>query len=181
MILHPRDPHLDLLDDARHAEAVAERSQRRMLTDADGADATFAASIDTVSEQSATVLLETTVGRTIRGVIHKVTADHVVVVDTHGTSWIRRDGITMLRPLAGDGMRAVAAHRPLPAGTQVSDVLAELATERAELDVYLEGGAVVRGAATSVGQDVLTVRHATTGDSALIHLPKAVVIATARG
>lgn len=179
-MLHPRDPHLDLLDDARHAQLVAERAQRRTLTDADDADATFAATVDASSEQRATVMLETTVGRTIRGVIHKVTADHLVVVDGRGSTWVRRDGITVLRPSVGDTMRAVAPHRERERGAQVAEILAELADERIELDIHLEGGAQLRGAAISVGRDVLTIRNLATGDHALVHLSRAVVIATAR-
>lgn len=173
----PSDPHLDLMDDARHAEAVTERTRRRMLSGADDQDATFAASLRAVAEAGAVVMLETTVGRTVRGRVDAVTPTHLVVGDGVATSYVRIDRVTAVRGVAGGtAPRATAEDTRRADAAPLLDLLTELAHDRAELEVHLDGGAVVRGTVRRAGIDVLTLRSPTSGDTVLVQLGLAAVI-----
>ena len=175
------DPHVTLLDDARHGEAVAERSRRRLLAEAEELDATFPATLRGIAEQGGSVLVDTSVGRTVRGRVHALGTTHVALVDTTVTSYVRVDGIAAVRAVAGDAeVRVAVDDAPRSPAAPLQDVLVMLATERSAVDVHLEGGTVVRGTVRRVGSDVLTVRVDATGGEIIVNLPLAVVITAHR-
>lgn len=175
------DPHLDLLDDARQAEAVADRTRRRLLTEADDQDASFATSLRAAAEAGGVVLAETTVGRTVRGRIDAVGDQHVVVEDTTATSYVRVDQLTAVRGVTGSpAIRATAEVADAGTPRSLGEVLAELAHQRTAVDVHLVGGAVVRGEVWRAGTDVLTVRAPVTGDQSLVQLRLAALITVHR-
>lgn len=171
--LPPTDPHLRLLDDARHAEAVADRSQRRLLAEADEQDATLRGSLQDAAEVGAPVVLETTVGRRVRGAIRALAADHVIVDDAHGTAWVRLPAVTVLR---GGDVRAGGGDRPERAPVAFAAALRTAVEARADIEVVFEGGATARGVAIAVGRDVLTLRDRATGSTCLVHLGRAAVV-----
>lgn len=177
-----RDPHLDLLDDARQAEAVADRARRRILAEADDQDAMFTTSLRAAAEAGGVVMAETTVGRTVRGRIDAVGDEHVVVEDPTATSYVRIDQLTAVRGVTGaPAVRATAASDAAVPTRSLGEVLTELAHERTAVDVHLVGGGVVRGAVWRAGADVLTVRAAVTGDESLVQLRLAAIITVHRG
>lgn len=177
-----RDPHVDLLDDARTDEAVADRARRRLLAEAEDLDATFHATLRAAAATGAAVLADTTVGRSVRGRIEAVGATHVVVRDAAATSYARIDQLTAVRALAGGPpVRATpddgAGGRPAP----LVDVLAGLAHERTRIDAHLVGGSTARGAVRRVGTDVLTLRADHGGEDVLVNLALAAVITVHHG
>ncbi len=176
------DPHLDLLDAARHADAVEARTRRRLLDEVDERDATFVTSLHAAAEAGGTVLIDTTVGRTVRGRMEAVGEEHVVVTAPSATSFVRIDQVTALRPVAGaPPIRATAGSDARPPAGSLTDELVELARQRDGVDVHLVGGAVVRGAVRRVGDDVLTVGDPASGDEVLVQLALAAVIVVPRG
>jgi hypothetical protein len=170
------DPHVRLLDDARQADAVAERVRRRLLLDADAQDGTFRGTLEGLAEDERTVLLLTAAGRQVQGRVRALAADHVVLTDGHGTFWVRLANVTVLRVpdgwvvRPGGGERAPRPPIPLRAALRV------LVEEGAEVEVVLSGGDVVRGTAAAAGRDVLTVRDGS-GEHAFVHLDRCAVIA----
>lgn len=171
-----RDPHLDLVDDARHAQAVADRSQRRLLLEADEQDATFRSSLEQLAESGGEVVLETTVGRIVRGSVRALAADHVVVTEAGATSWVRLDAATVLRVPRGGSVRAGGGDRAARAPVALVDALRGLVEDRQDVEVVFEGGGAVRGTAAGAGRDVLVLRDTVTGSRALVHLARAVLV-----
>lgn len=172
------DPHVRLLDDARHAQAVADRAQRRLLTEADDQDATFLGSLEEVAETGAVVVLETTVGRRIRGTITQLSGDHVVLEGDHGTAWVRLRAITVLRVDRNTVVRAGGGERARRQDVPLSEALRALVEDRSDVDVVFDGGTSVRGTALAVGRDVLTLRNPATGERALAYLQRACLVVT---
>lgn len=171
-----RDPHLQLLDDARQAQAVADRSQRRLLAEAGDQDATFLGSLEGVAESGTTVVLDTTVGRRVRGRVRVLTADHVVVDTGHGTTWVRLQAVTVLQVPRSADVRASGGERPQRPPVPLTDALRTLVEERTDIEVAFEGGSSVRGTAVAAGRDVLTLREPTSGTRTLVHLGRAAVV-----
>lgn len=171
-----RDPHLQLLDDARQAQAVADRSQRRLLAEAGDQDATFLGSLEGVAESGTTVVLDTTVGHRVRGRVRVLTADHVVLDTDHGTTWVRLRAVTLLQVPRSADVRASGGERPQRPPVPLTDALRMLVEERADVEITFEGGSRVRGTAVAAGRDVLTLREPTAGTRTLAHLGRAAVV-----
>ena len=172
----PTDPHQELLDDARHAQAVADRSQRRLLEEADAQDATFRGSLEDAAEAGAPVVLETVVDRRLSGRVQALTADHVVVEGEHGTAWLMLSAVTVLRAPRAADVRAGGGERPARPSVALPDALRRLVEERAEVEVVLGPDSVARGAAVEVGRDVLTLHEVGTDARLLVHLARAVIV-----
>lgn len=164
------DPFLELLDDAAHADAVADRARRRMIAEADDHDSTFAGSLSALAQAGTVVLLDTSVGRTVRGRLDAVTDAHVVVGDRHATSYVRIDQITTVRAVAGAPRLRLSSPEAVPSHAAISDHLVELAHEHTAVDAHLVGGATVRGDLRLAGADVLTLRTPATRSDALVQL-----------
>ncbi len=171
------DPHVQLLDDARHAAAVAERSQRRLLADADEQDATFRGSLEQLAEAATTVVLHTTVGRRLRGTIRALAADHVLVVGDHGSAWVRLHAVTVVRVGDGTAVRAGGGDRAARPDVALADALRGLVEQRATVEVLFDGGGGIRGTAIAAGRDLLTVRDGS-GGHALAYLDRAAIVLT---
>lgn len=171
-----RDPHLQLLDDARQAQAVADRSQRRLLAEAGDQDATFLGSLEGVAESGTTVVLDTTVGDRVRGRVRVLTADHAVIDTDHGTTWVRLQAVTLLQVPRSADVRASGGERPQRPPVPLTDALRPLVEERADVEVTFEGGSSVRGRAVAAGRDVLTLHDPITGTRTLAHLGRAAIV-----
>lgn len=176
MSRHVRDPHLQLLDDARQAQAVADRSQRRLLAEADDQDATFLGSLEDVAESGATVVLDTTVDRRVRGRVRALTADHVVVDGEHGTTWVRLHAVTVLQLPHAATVRAGGGERPHRPPVPLTDALRGLVEQRTDVEITFDGGSSIRGTAVAAGRDVLTLRDPVSHVRTLAHLGRAAVV-----
>lgn len=170
------DPHQELLDDARHAQAVADRSQRRLLQEAGEQDATFRGSIEDAAEAGAQIVVETTVERRLRGRVRALAADHVVLEGEHGTAWVVLAAVTVLRAPRTADVRAGGGERPARPSVSLAAALRGLVEQRAELEVVLAPGRTARGTAVAVGRDVLSLREPGTGARLLVHLPRAAIV-----
>ena len=173
------DAHVRLLDDARQAAATADRTVRRLLCEADEQDASFRGSIEGLAE-AGPVILDTVVGRRLRGTVRTLAAQHVVLIGAHGTAWLRIAAITTARPAAGHPVRAGGGDRPAPAAVSLPDALRVLVERRATLEVLFDGAATVRGRVLAVGRDVLTLREPA-GQQLLVHLDRAAVLISTDG
>lgn len=91
------DPHVALVDEAATGEAIAERSRRRVLADVDAQEATFRSTLWTAAARGGTVVVDTSVGVSIRGRIRAVGPTHLVVEDVSSTSHVRIDHVTAVR------------------------------------------------------------------------------------
>lgn len=171
-----RDPHLDLLDDARQAQAVADRSQRRLLVEADDQDATFRGSLEDAAESGVVLTLETSVDRRVRGRIRLLTADHVVVEGAHGSAWVRLEAVTVLRFGRDATVRAGGGERQRRPAVPLADALHRLVEHRDEVEVVFAGGASTHGEAVAVGRDVLTLHSDATGERSLVHLDRVALV-----
>lgn len=171
------DPHVQLLDDARHAAAVADRTQRRLLQGADEQDATFRGSLEQLAESATEVVLHTTVGRRLRGTVRALAADHLLLVGDHGTAWVRLRAVTVLRLRDGSVVRTGGGDRPDRPAVALAEALRGLTEDRATVEVLLDGGSGIRGTAVAVGRDLLTLRDGS-GGHALACLDRAVVVVT---
>lgn len=169
------DPHVALLDDARQAEAVADRSRRRLLAEADDQDATFRGSLEDLAEGGSEVVLETIADRAVAGRVRALAADHVLLGSDQGLAWIRLAAVTLLRVPRGAAVRAGGGERAARPDLPLADALRPLAEQRAEVEVVFEGGALVRGVVLAVGRDVLTVRTPTS-DTCVVHLHRVVCV-----
>lgn len=179
------DPHVELLDDARHEQAVADRARQRYIVEADGHDATFVGSLRSLSASGGAVLVETTVGRTLRGRVGRVSDDHVTVSDVGSTSYVRLDHLTAVRAVGGSpSVVATSAGRPSDTGAPGPGgpvaALGDLAHERVTVEVHLAGGATVRGTLHGVGADVLTVHAGGSRGVELVNLHLAAVVTVPR-
>lgn len=169
------DPHLDLLDDARQAAAVADRSQRRLHGEAEAADASLRGRLLDLAEHNRDLVLETTVGHTVRGPVRSLAEDHVEVATTTGAAWVRLAAVTTVRAAGGV---AAGGTRTAPADVALAAALRDVAERRAAVDVVVTGGATVRGIATSVGRDVMTIVDPATSQELLLHLAVAAIVRT---
>lgn len=172
-----RDPHLDLLDDARQEAAVADRSHRRHHGEATAADASLHGVLLDLAEQGRDLLLATTVGRAVRGRVRSLAQDHVEVATATGAAWVRLDAVAVVRPSSGPVTTGGGA-RPAPATGHLVAALRELVERRATVEAVVLGGATVRGTAVSIGRDVLTLAEPATSQEQLLHLATTALVQT---
>lgn len=170
------DPHQQLLDDARHADAVAARTQRRLLEEAEQQDATFLGSLEDAAERGVPLVVETTVARRLRGYVRALAADHVVIDGEHGTAWVSLWAIAVVRAPRLSEIVAGGGDRPPRPSVSFARALREVVEQRASLEVVSGPTNVARGTAVAVGRDVLTLREADGGTRVLVHLPRAAIV-----
>ncbi len=175
------DPHVQLLDDARHAQAVADRSQRRLLVEADEQDATFRGSLEEAAEWGGELVLETSLGHRLRGRVRALASDHLVVDGDHGRAWLRLAAVTLVRTVRGGELRAGGGERSPRPDVRLADALRGLVERRADVEVVFDGGSIARGTVTAAGRDVLTLRDPATGERALVHLARAALVVARAG
>ena len=175
------DPHLDLLDEARLRAAAEDRQQRRLLADADRQDATFRGSVEQLAESDAELVVHTTVGRRLRGVVAALSGDHVQLRGDHGAAWVRLDAVTVVRTgerstgASGGASGMGGGERAARPSVSLSADLSHLVDDRATVEVLFDGGGGIRGTAAAAGIDVLTVVDGH-GATALVHLDRVAVV-----
>lgn len=171
------DPYVELADRAAHDAARRERAALRHRQEQAAATATWLGTLRDLAERAMPVVLTASAGRSHRGQLVGVGADHVVLeVAERSFLLIATDTIRSLRPeperLAGaaTGGRGVASTRTL------ADVLDRHAEQRAEVAVHLrDTDEVIEGRVLAVGEDLVSLRT-TTGRS-VVFLPLAGVAA----
>lgn len=165
-----RDPHLELVDDARVGEALAERNAERLLRQRAHDTASFVGTLRDLSERATTVVVVTAAGRRHRGALLGVARDHVVLAGPVGAVHVRLDVIVTVRPQPGSGAVAAAGDRGAVDDLLLPELLARVLVDRPTVVLAFDGpGEVLRGRLETVGEDVLTVRP--DGEGELVFVP----------
>lgn len=157
---------------ARIDEAALARGRERWMLQLAEEEASLGGVLLDLGERRAPAALRTRAGRTHVGVVEVVAADFVSVRVATGVVLLPHGVLTVVRP--GPGARAVVGDRVVGSEVRLLDVLRELAADREEVRVLVEGGEVVAGALRGVGLDVMAIR--VDGDPpATVHVPVATV------
>ncbi|MCB1003576.1 MAG: hypothetical protein KDB35_05260 [Acidimicrobiales bacterium] len=156
------------------ADAAADQRRRQhWLERQDGADATFAGVLVELAERGRRVSLTTVSGQRLTGWLLAVGTDVVVLEDPTGTrSLVALRAVSAAGEVdphgAGERLTGTAA---ATADTTLSEVLAELATERPEVSMSFGAqGAHLRGRLVSVGRDTAALRLDGAGGTAFVAL-----------
>lgn len=166
----PRDPHLDLLDDARLADALAERSRDRSLRQRATDTASLAGTLRDLAERATPVVVATVGGRRHRGQVRGVAADHVVLDTPAGRVHLRREVLATIRPQHGAAAPPAQGERDAVDDLLLGEVLARIVGERPTVVLGFDGATEsVRGRLDAVGEDVATVR--VDGGGELVYVP----------
>ncbi|MFP5308021.1 MAG: hypothetical protein ACLGIR_00395 [Actinomycetes bacterium] len=173
----PRDPHVDLLDDARLAEAVRERAEARLRRQVDVDAATLAGTLRDLAERGAPVSIDTTAGRRHRGQLVGLAADHLVLLAAGARVLVRLDAVAVVRPRPGSGGDVAAGDRGAGVDLLLTEALARLAADRPTVVAVPAGAEPVRGILLAVGGDVVTLRP--DGTTGLAYLPTATLVEVA--
>jgi hypothetical protein len=141
---------------ARIDEAAMARGRERWLLQLAEDEATLGGVLLDLAERRATAALRTRVGRSHTGAIEVVGADFVAIRIVSGVVLLPHASLTMVRP--GPGARPVVGDRVVPSEVRFVEVVRELAADREQVRVVVDGGEVVSGTLHSVGVDVLALR-----------------------
>ena len=169
------DELAELVDEARRAEAVAERRRARWLAEEAVDGLTLAGALAAMAGRDEAVVVVTVDGERRQGPVLAVGVDLVVLggpverlVPLGAVSLVHADA-TLAAPTDGIGAGVRTASVP---ATSLADALGALAAERWPVVVRASGAGPVRGRAWGAGDDVLVVR---TDEGRLVHLALAAV------
>ena len=152
------DPLVDLVDDSRLQAAALERTQRRLLAEADGDEATLLGTLGELAERRVTLHLDTVAGHRARAHVRAIAGDHVVLEGPHGRSLVALRAISAVRVDRDVRVRVGGAGRGgAPVAGTFAEALRPLRDERADVLVVVLGAPAVRGRVTDVGSDVVGV------------------------
>lgn len=169
-----RDPHLELIDDARLAEALADRTAERLHRQRATDTASFVGTLRDLAERGVTVVAVTTAGRRHRGVVVGVAADHLVLAVPAGEVHLRLDVLATVRPQPGSDAPVAQGDREAVEDLLLTEVLARALEDRPTVVLAFAGpGEVLRGRLEAVGEDVLTLRPE--GEGELVFVPAGAV------
>lgn len=166
----PRDPHLELLDEARHAEAVRERARERGLRRRDTEAATLAGLVRDLLEAGTTVTVVTRGERRHTGVVVDAARDHLALQGPGGHTLVRHDAVLQVRPRPGSGSGIAAGDRAGVTDRTLLEALTWVADDRPTVVVAGHSAAEpLRGRLVGIGEDLLTV--VADGLDAPVYLP----------
>ena len=153
------DPFVDLLDEARHGEAVRDRTRRRWVEQLRLDEAGLVGTLLDLSDQAQPVVLRTTAGRSHQGFVGEVGADHCVLETTAGTAVVvALAAVASVRPRSADGRAVAVGDRRAVTGRTLRDQLQRLAWDRPGVVVVTSGvPELVRGGLVGVGRDLVTI------------------------
>jgi hypothetical protein len=146
------------LADARVEGSADARAREHWLRAAADADATFAGILLDLAERGVGIAVATVAERRHQGVVQVLGADFLALRSATGAEvLLALASVASVRTAPAAGVSA--GERVVTTDLRLSDVLAELAVERARVRlVVLDGREAVTGELRSVGQDVVTVR-----------------------
>ena len=155
-----RDPYLALGDDARQAAEVTARSEQRSRFERASEVATWRGTLWDLAERRVPVSLRLAGGRTRRGCLVAVGADHLGVRTAAGQLvLVLLAAVRTLRPEPGLPAPAATGDRDLIVGRRIVEVLAEFVEERDRVVLGCEGwDEPLAGELIALGEDVLTLR-----------------------
>ena len=146
------------LADARVEGSADARAREHWLRAAASADATFSGILLDLAERGIAVSVATVAGRRRQGLVEVLGADFLALRTTSGGEvLVSLTTISSVR--TAPTVDVASGERVVTTDLRLSDVLGELAAERARVRlVLLDGSEAVAGELRSVGQDVVTVR-----------------------
>jgi len=157
-----------LADDARRAEATNQRRSRADRSVVAALSASFAGTLEELSETSAPALFLLRSGDTIRGTVGTVGRDLVTVHSSGGARVLLRTwAIEAVRETGAGHDRDVVEDAD---GPQFADALDELANDRRRLSMTLASGNRLMGVIERVGQDQVVLRLDGGADSMTVNL-----------
>ena len=146
------------LADARVEGSADARAREHWLRAAASADATFSGILLDLAERGIAVSVATVAGRRLQGLVEVLGADFLALRSASGGEvLVSLTAISTVR--TAPTVDVASGERVVTTDLRLSDVLGELAAERARVRlVLLDGSEAVAGELRSVGQDVVTVR-----------------------
>lgn len=145
-----------LIDDQRHADAVARRRQEHSLLGQAAEIGTLAGVLVNLGEGMVPVVVTTTSGRSRGGVVDSLGADFVGLRGP-GNEWVlvALGAVSSVR--SRPGARPTTGDRLLRSEAELADVLADLAADRPELALHAGAGDGHAGRLRAAGRDVVTL------------------------
>jgi hypothetical protein len=168
------DPHLHLTDDARLADEIATRAERRSRA-ARAADlATWAGTLHDLAEREVAAVVRIDGGRSYRGTIEAIGVDHVAIRTSGGTlALLLREAIRAVRPQPGLRAPVATGDRQRSVGRTLLEILFRLAEDGTRVALGLQGlEEPLAGHVVGLGEDVITLRIEA-GDQGIVYLPTA--------
>lgn len=157
---HPGDdPLVGLTDEARWADAVAQRAGRRDLIARASETATLVGTLRDLAERSAGVAVTTRSGRTYRGAAIGVAADHVVLATPSGQQVsVALAHVGVVRPDPDSGAPLAQGERAPAQDLLLLERCARWVEERPTVAVAVDGASdLLRGRLLAVADDVVSV------------------------
>jgi hypothetical protein len=153
------DPFVDLLDEARHGEAVRSRTRRRWLDQQRLDEGGFVGTLLDLADRAQLVVVRTEAGRTHQAYVGEVGEDHCVLETTAGaTVVVVLAAVASVRPRALDLREQAVGDRRAATGRTLRDQLQRVAWDRPRVVVVTRGvPELLTGELLSVGRDVVTL------------------------
>jgi hypothetical protein len=153
------DPFVDLVDEARHGEAVRSRTRRRWLDQQRVDEGSVVGTLLDLADQAGTVVVRTASGRVHHGWIGEVGEDHCLLETTSCvTVIVALAALASVRPRHLDGREPAVGDRRPATGRTLRDQLQRLAWSRPRVVLATRGvSEAVRGVLVAVGRDVVTL------------------------
>ncbi len=153
------DPFVDLLDEARHDEAVRTRTRRRWLDQQRTDDGGFVGTLLDLADRAQPVVVRTATGRVHQAYVGEVGEDHCVLETTAGTAVVLAlTAVATVRPRQIDLRDRAVGDRRSATGRTLRDQLQRISWDRPRVVLVTLGvPEVLHGELVSVGVDVVTL------------------------
>ena len=152
------DPLVGLTDDARVADAIAERADQRDLTARATELATLVGTLRDLAERGAGVGITTTSGRILRGSALAVAADHVVLATGAGQRmFVHLDRVAVVRPDPDERVPLAQGDRDHAQDLLLLERCARWVADRPTVAIGVVGGDLLRGRLLAVADDLVSV------------------------
>ena len=173
----PRDPYLELADDAAHEAALRSRAESRARLERAERTATWLGALHDLAERGVEVALTAASGRRHRGALIGVATDHLALRSGEDRLvLIALDTVRLVRPEPQQRLGSATGDRPPPGDRTLTDALDRHVEQRRVLTLVLrEVPDPLRGQPVAIGEDVLSLRL-TVGDPTTVLLPIAAVV-----
>lgn len=156
----------ELVDEARHRDALARRSGERWLRQQAQDRATLSGVLLSAGEHATTVAVRTSVATVRSGTVRGVGLDHVALACDEQVALLRLGAVTMVTLEPGTASTVAGAAREGFDRT-FDEALANVAAELSPVALTLTGGGRVSGVLRSVGEDVATIAT----DAGIVFVP----------
>jgi hypothetical protein len=172
----PRDPYVDLADEASHEAAVRARTEERDRRERATELATWVGALRDLAERRAVVSLRARSGRVHRGALVGVGLDHVVLERPVGALvLLALEAVRTVRPEPGEPAPPAMGDRESPQDRTLAEALQRLVEGRHPVVLVVEDVAEpLHGLVIGFGEDVVTLRL-TGADRGTVYLPLAAV------